>query len=378
MPRLPTACRPAFLILILLAFPLLAACRSGVSMHVQGAFQPTPSGGVDFGKFNDCPRPRLGGLPYPGPFTLFELADPKHLGEHTYNDEPFKTERDRGILYACRGGFIDIAHARKTIDLCKYVAVRAEFALLNDWSAFRVKSLEPSLFTLYLQYPPAWKSLSPDEKKALAHELSIRIAVKTAWIIVNWHEVITWFGYQSTPLASERQSAFTYDDTASHCLGMLVGERALRDSAHPWDQAVTVALNRTLQELGVTTPDNALAAAKKVEGLWWSGFDPLKRHIDLGFNGQPIEPWTVRDLPFCSNAPPFRYQVPSLHNVLGRDFSSLLRIEIQPNIMQTDKIRDILPGKPDKIDVDRDLPAIINHIRNWHTTHDGALSLQPY
>jgi hypothetical protein len=356
---------------------LLAGCRSGVSMHVDGAYQPRPRGGVDFGKYNQTPAPRLGSLPYPGMFTLFEAGDPKDLGDHAYDEQTGNREEERGILYTCRGGFIDIAHARKTIDLCKYAAVRAELALLNDWTAFRLKSLEPSIFIVHLQYPPNWKNLSRIEKQVLARELSIRIGQRVAWIMITWHEVLTWFGWQSSPIVSERQSAFTYDDTDSHALGILVGGRALRDP-RPWDRAVTSALDFTLQELGVVNPEQTVWAAERVRGLWWSGFDPLKRHIELGWDGRPFEAWIVRDLPFCSYPMPHRYQLPRLDDVMGVNFGNLMRIEVHPNVGEGSKISRVLPGKPSVIDVDLHMQLIIDHIRQYHLKNDGEQSLRPY
>jgi hypothetical protein len=317
-------------------------------------------------------------LPYPGPFTLFDTADPNDLGQHAYDEQHGDSETKRGIIYTCRGGFIDIAHVRKSADMCKYVAVRAEMALLNDWSAFRVKSLEPSIFIVRLDYPPYWKSLSPTEKKMLARELSIRIAQRTAMVIMTWHEVITWFGYQSSPIASERQSAFTWDDTGAHAFGITVAGRALHDSIHGWDQAMTREINIALRELGAATPNQTMFAVNRVRGLWWSGFDPLKRQIDMGWDGRPIEPWLVRGLPFCRSVTPYHYELPRLDNVMGRNFAHLLRIEIEPHIMATGKIRRVIPGKPDVVDVDKHLPIILDYIRSWHVRHEGQQVLRPY
>src|ERR1051325_4702148 len=154
-----------------LAMASLMGCRADAPIFVEGAYQPVPPAGIDFGEFNQVPPPRLGCLPWPGPFTVFETADPLRLGEHCYDHGPH--EKERGIIYTCRGGFIDVSHLRKTIDLCKYAQVRMEFALLNDWTALQIKSLEPTVYVIRLNYPPDWKKLAPAEKKALAHELSI-------------------------------------------------------------------------------------------------------------------------------------------------------------------------------------------------------------
>jgi hypothetical protein len=362
----------------LLVLVFAVGCRGGVSMSVEGADQPEPAAGIDFGKFNKTPKPRIGSLPWPGAFTLFELADPDHLGHHAYDEETAgEPEQIRGILYTCRGGFIDIAHTRKSADLCKYAAVRIEFALMNDWTALKLKSLEPSVYVLHLNYPPFWKSLSADEKQRLARELSIRLGQRVALVMITWHEVLTWFGYKATIVLPERQSAFTYDDVSSHAIGVMVGGRALRDPDHDWDTAVTLAINAALRELGVVTPDQAMVAIDKVKDAWWRGFEPLKRQFELGWQ-QPTEAWIVRDLPFCHDAQPYRFELPRHDDVMGRDFTGLLRIEIEPNVLESGKIRGVIPGKPPVVDVDKHLPIIMDHMRQWHVERSGEQVLRPY
>lgn len=329
-------------------------------MIVEGAHQPLPAEGVDFGTFARLPRSRMGGLPYPGAFTFFNPVDPGRLGTHAYSGGG--SETDRGMVYTCRGGFIDIAHARKTIDLCKYAQVRFELALLNDWSAFQIKSREPSVYVVHLQYPSFWNSLPAAERQSLARELSIRLGQRMAMLMVTWHEVITFYGYRASVIFPERQSAFTSDDTGSHAFGALVGGRALRD-ARDWDTAVTAAMNDTLAELRPRSPEETLAAAEAVRGSWWRGFEPLRRQVESGLD-YPIDAWIVPDLPFCPGAIPYRFELPGLDDVLGRDFRGLVRIEIDPKVLESGQISRAVPGNPRAIDVDRHLPQIMNEIRS--------------
>lgn len=358
-------------IVSLLCLWFIAGCGSGTSMRVEGAHQPEPAGGLDFGKFNELPKARMGGLPYPGAFTFFEPVNPNDLGDHAYASPSGRPEKDRGMVYTCRGGFIDIAHARKTIDLCKYAAVRFELALLNDWTAFKIKSREPSLYVVRLRYPDFWKSLPAAEKQRVARELSIRLGQRMAMLMVTWHEVLTWHGYKASGILSEQQSAFTYDDTGTHAFGVLVGGRALRDSRE-WDQAVTAAMTTRLRELGAVGASETSLAAQWVEGTWWSGFEPLKRHVESGLD-RPFDAWIVRGLPFCPGAVPNRYQLPEMADVLGADFRGLVRIDIDPKVSQSGDITRAIPGNPSLIDVDQHLPLILEQIRR----QSGASALQP-
>jgi hypothetical protein len=353
-------------------------CGAGVSMRVADAYQPGLHEFSDFGTFNNIPKPRLGCLPYPGAFTLYGVADPERLGHHAYDKQFGASEKSDGIIYTTRGGFIDLAHTRKTIDLCKYVAVRIEVALLNDWTALRFKGREPSVYTIHLNYPPAWKTLPAEKKQAIARELSIRIGQRVAMLMVSWHEILTWFGYQAMGVLPEQQSAFTWDDVGSHALGVMVGGLALRDTNREWDDAVTAHLSESLRMLGAVPPDQTSLAVQRVKGLWWRGFEPLKRQFETGLDGRPIEPWLVRDFPTATKSPPWRYELPRLNDVFGQDYSRLVRIEIKPNVFETGKIRATIPGRPSLIDVDRDLPAIMQHMRQWHITRSGEQSLRPY
>ena len=369
--------RGALGVCLLLASLLLAGCGTaeGVPMQITGAFQPVPAGGIDFGRYNELPGRRVGSLPYPGLVSLFDEADPAKLGRHTYDGSG--EEKSRGILYTRRGGFIDIAHVREYVDLCKYAAVRTELALQNDWTEFQIKGMEPTLYIIHLQYPPFWRTLAPAEKQRLARELSIQIGQRVSMLIMTWHELLSWFGYESFALISEWRSAFTWDDTGSHFLGALVAGRALHDNL-PWDDAVTVELNRALQEMGAVAPRQTKQAIDKVEGSWWGGFDPLKRNFDTGLDGRPVEPWLVRGLPFCRDAVPYRYKIPRLDAVLGYDFRGLVKIDIDPIIREADKIREVLPNRPWRIDADWELPVLINHMKQWHAQHDGEQALRPY
>lgn len=342
-------------LLLLCAF---AGCASTASMRVDGAHQPDPADGVNFGQFNQLPRSRLGGLPYPGAFTFFEPVEPDSLGKHSYAGGG--SERDRGMIYTCRGGFIDIAHVRKTIDLCKYAQLRFELALLNDWSAFRIQSREPSSYTVHLRYPPYWSALAPAEKQRLARELSIRLGQRMGILMVTWHEVLTWYGYRASALFPEEQSAFTYDDTGAHAFGVTVAGRALRDP-RDWNEAVTDAMNRTLSEMHAKGRRETQLAAERMENVWWRGFEPLKRQVESGLD-RPIDAWLVPQLPFCPGAAPYRYTLPTTDNVLGRDFRGLVRIEIEPNVAQADQIRRAAGGAS-VIDVDKHLPLILHQIR---------------
>ena len=73
-----------------------------------------------------APRMRLGSLPFPGVFSLYEEANPDDMGVHcagtTLARIGQKGERERGTLYTRRAGFIDVSHMRESIDWVRSVS----------------------------------------------------------------------------------------------------------------------------------------------------------------------------------------------------------------------------------------------------------------
>jgi hypothetical protein len=83
-------------------------------------------------------------------------------------------------------------------------------------------------------------------------------------------------------------------------------------------------------------------------------------------------------LPFGQDAQPYRYELPPLSDVMGYDFSDLYRVEIQPRVWQSGSIRAVIPGKPSVLDAQKDLPIIMDYMRQWHVKRDGEQVLHPY
>lgn len=355
---------------------VLAAAAGCVAACVAGCVQPiAPDCSSDalilfnddrFDPFQAVPRLRVGCLPFPGPFTLFTAANPTDLGEHSYHGAHTTggpPEVERGIVYTCRGGFIDICHVRLSADLVAYVQPRIAYALERDWTCVRVRPREPSVFRVTLDYPDAWWMLTATERRALVPELSLRIAQQLAFTMTAWHEIITWYGYKSAVIVSEASSAFTYEDIPSHALGVMLAGEALR-SGDGYDDAMTAALDRSLHSLGVVDAEKLERAMSAVEGDWWADGAPLKRSLDLGFGDGVIEPWIVPDLCPAGTDPPTAFAIPTLRDVGGIDFSSHVDVLIEPNIFETRRILQLLPDAKDGlVRAGRDFPLLIADIR---------------
>jgi hypothetical protein len=324
---------------------------------------------------SDGPQMRLGSIPFPGPFTLYSVADPADLGVHN------ESEVSRGILYTCRAGFLDLSHIRESVDIAKYahdqlaasmVAVaynRADRAICTiDWS--------DSHYVFSFHKPAWWFELDDAERLAISQEASILEAQRIAVIVGTWHEIGTWWGQETVPPFSEQNSALTWDDTTSHVIAAIVAGRALRDP-QPWNQAVTFHLNEVLADLGVVKPACEDEAVQAVHGRWWWGGTPIRRDMDTGLAGDTKSPWLAPNLPCCPGATPFTIDLPNVSNVLGRDLRPCFELRIEPPRWM---VRAALgcDSCPAALTSENDILAAIEHMRAAVKVAFGPDADDPY
>ncbi len=324
----------------------------------------------------------MGGLPFPGAFTLYKAADPENLGDHRYTTAlrfalPDR-EQYRGIVYTCHAGFLDLAHIRKAVDWTKHFSVLIELALMEGSESIALQGEEPSLFHLTIHYPDDWSTLADDERDALIRELSIRMGQRVSYLLSTWHEIITWFGYKTTIIIPEHSSAFTYDDIVSHLVGLQVADAALRDPDRDYDAAVTHALDAALKRLGMVSKKQAAEAIDKVKGLWWEWDGSKKRYLDIGMEGESIDPWLVRGLSFCTDGEGESFTVPTLNTVMDRDFSRFCDVQIEPRIMESNRIRSELEPRPERIRPKDHFPQLMERIHAQMAKVLGPDVSQPY
>ena len=281
------------------------------------------------------PRMRLGSLPFPGIFSLYEEADPDDMGVHCAGSPLArigqKGERERGTLYTRRAGFIDVSHLRESIDWvqCLHTRIHASLVALDgDGSAppgFDFHYCQAT-FEVAVCRPSWWDGLSVDERTRLIDEASIRLAERMSVVVTTWHEVATWCGHQTVPGVSEQRSAFTWDDTTAHVLGAVIGAKALRRGEPEWDFAVTHAINDELWDLGVLPKRDQRHAADLVGQRWWKNGDAVRRDLEVGLRDGRKSGWLVEELGTDAEV----IELPSLSDVDGRDMSSILEMRLLP------------------------------------------------
>lgn len=342
---------------VLLGCVQLGGCASTIAAECDGRPAAVRA---DFGAFDGLPRSRLGCLPFPGMFTLYAAADADDLGTHSYHGSG--SETDRGVVYTTRGGFLDIAHIRNSIDTTAYIHARVLHAMRAGWDCVRFRLHEPSVYTVSLSYPASWDALPPGERLRAREEAALALSQRLALEAMTWHEILTWYGYKSTVVISEAGSAFTYEDGPSHAVGVLIAGEAIRRGGD-FDAEVTALLDQTLAELGVVDEDELVAAVAAVDGDWWSGGSARRRHLETGLERGTITPWVVDAVPFADPGGPVTWQVPTLENVMGHDCTGLATVAIDPNVFEAGKIRARLRPGVNDIEPTRDFPLLIADIR---------------
>jgi hypothetical protein len=325
---------------------------------------------------------KVGALPIPA-VQVRNVVDPKSLGRHAYNGglvspkhgvrEGFLSEEQNGLVYTCRGGFIDLAHVRDYADWTVFLSRR--IATMLDTGGAMELSEEAARRFVFLS------AVDPSVSKAVGERtLSIQLAQWLAFQLSIWHETATWYGWASLPLFPELASAFSPEDFYSNLLGIRIASYVIQSggdaSESEFNRAMDDALAEALRQLGATPPELTRRALDAVDGLWWSSQERLpskrvvlRRNFDLG---PEISPWQLpterittqlladREA-VCSDLPaaPAVLRYPT--GVEGLVFQEIAKLNF---LMIGESSPDLpLPNPESKWLTQRDLPGIVSLAR---------------
>lgn len=272
-----------------------------------------------------APRLRMGCLPTSTPGTRF--LNPDKLGLHSYNYSKIFFEKD-GIVYTCRAGHIDITHVRTAADKTRYLVKKTYRTLMKNRKEFSFKSpAECSKHFVQFDYPEYWENQPQKSREKIAHKISLELGPYLAYTSLTWHEILTWFEIHFAGKPNF-DSAFSWEDSFSNLLGTRLAIKAIQDTKHNYDKAMTLAINKELEKLGVQPRDVAISASEKMRGKWFKGnilVDTKRRNFDIGLDGY-VTPTLVPNLQECEKALPFSYPVPK-PKLYIYGFSMLYEIE---------------------------------------------------
>lgn len=305
------------------------------------------------------PRLRIGA--FFGSPTGMQFPNPDKLGTHRYASS---RKEKNGMVYTCRGGFIDIGHVREAADRTAYLRDLLYKNLIRRRTEISYKVVEPSIYRAVITYPPGWDHLKKEEKAAIARQAALQMAQSFAHDSLVWHEILTWFGFSSTWIFPERISSFSWEDTYSDLLGITLAGEALADSK-TYNRSMTERLNQALQDLEVQPSQVARRAAREIEGKWFTGgfyffVEMKKRNFDTGLGYRPVTPVLVAGI--CPDAQPHPLKAPNLPSPVAGGFEADLTI--YPVELEKYRIYRILNMDPDlPIRPSLHFPVLLEEIR---------------
>ena len=310
--------------------------------------------------FDGSPRPRLGCYATSTPGGRF--IDANGLGKHSYHGSPFE---GNGIAYTCRGGHIDVTHARIGADNVRYLYEKAKKNILAGHAGFTYSlNVDRSTDFVTLTYPDNWRSLPKADKEKIADAVSLELSQYCTYMMVTWHEILTWFGFKTMAVVPEFSSAFSWEDNYSNLFGIRLGAQAVQDTQHDYDEAMTLALKRELENLGVQSHTFARNASESMRGTWWDGeimVDMKERNMDIGLVDGYAAPTLVPGV--CGDAQPQALPVPTLKTLAEYGFT--MNLEIKPGEWESGQIlRIVYPdGKAKRMHPATDIPVIMEYLR---------------
>lgn len=319
------------------------------------------------------------GTPVPG-YRMENVTSVEALGHHEYDNgaitlrpnERIVDLEKNGILYTCRGGFVDTAHVRDNSDMMLYVGFRIA-EKLPDGGAVEIPG-DGAMRRILLK---------PVPREVVAERGRLgTAAVLAQWAVYQisiWHEMATWYGFESVPGFSEKVSTFSIEDLYSNTLGIKIGAALLEDSPGSIDEynrSVDAWTAGALRHLGAVPREGARAAMGAVEGLWWDSKkvlpdSTLVKRRNLAIT-PPIKAWRVEDaLPaekvpaglraLCEKAgPPLDLSIPE---TLGAaKIADLVTVEIRPD-RWAEAARFPFPNSPYPGFTSADYPKVVEAIR---------------
>lgn len=334
---------------------------------------------------------RVGAVPVPG-FRIGNIIGADDVGPHTYDSgaltrssqlgtSGYRQRESNGLLYTCRGGFIDTAHVRDYV----------------DWTTYLGTTLARHLSTgTTIEFPDEGGqrriiSRPVPQDVIDRHGLTRLAAPMAQWIgfqLSIWHEIATWFGWSWVSTFPETASAFSPEDLYSNVLGVkLVGALVSRSSARTeylFNRTVDSWLEVALEYLEPVPVSVGVEAMHSVDQHWWDSNrrlpdKELTLRRNFGIDDQ-ITPWLVptelasESLHKICGDDPKAIAISIASEMMGQQFSDWvsLQIEVDDNLAAQAPFTEI-----GRTLTQADFPRIIEAIRAQNREEFGPDANQP-
>lgn len=205
-------------------------------------------------------------------FEVGNVMSAEDLGRHAYTLPTGAPEVEgNGLIYTCRGGWIDVAHVRENADVVLYLTL--SFApILGTGGTVEIAG-HGAPTTIVLEPLPA--ATFEDDPLRVASQL----AAWVTWRIGLWHEVTTWWGYQMIAGFSEQPSAFSPEDLYSNALGIRLSRAVIEagrfESDAVYQEAINAYIREALLRLGAVDAETARSIMHALDGRWWDSAQRL-------------------------------------------------------------------------------------------------------
>ena len=300
--------------------------------------------------------------------ALSNVLEPDRLGQHSYDggylstshgiEHGFVSREKNGLVYTCRGGFIDVAHVRDYADWTVFLARRIR-ATLDSGTAIELPEEGGRRFVFVTAVD------REDSTRLGRGTIAAQLAQWLAYQLSLWHETVTWYGWSAIELFPERASAFSPEDLYSNLLGTMLAsylvQAEIASDEKSYGRAMDAAIADILTRLGAVPASTTRRALDAVDGLWWDSTARLpservvlRRSLSLG---PEVSPWLIpeervtrglaRDLQlYCGQATPepVVLQVPEAIGELR--FEDVARIDL----LVGKKLRGKIPRPVDASD----------------------------
>lgn len=330
---------------------------------------------------------QIGVVPIPG-FALDNMRSFDEVGPHKYNIAPLESsssqmpgdiaDENNGLIYTCRGGFIDLAHVRDCADLTVYLTAKVQRLM----DAGGVIELADQGGKRHIRIEPVDAERIADVGR---RELAVALAQWLTFQISTWHEIATWYGFSSMATWPEKMSAFTPEDLYSNMVGIKLagGIISSRDGSDEIDynNSMNAWMTVAFKRMQATTRSSAKAAMYSVDGRWWDSAQRVpewklvtRRNFETG---PTLKPWLVSAASApepepsigCDNAgPPLRLRNPSSFEGVRFDHDATLEIDVDDTVAAS---AFPFPHRKSRRVTQTDFPAIIEQIRRENTAAFG-------
>ncbi len=238
---------------------------------------------------------------------LFQFLDPEKLGQHSYHQ---KEKDPMGLVYTCKGGFVDVAHLRDNADWTAHILYK-----LPKWigSGKTIDARNEGGFKSRRVFFP---KQSQEKLAGLSQDDLAKISIAMGFGFATLHEIVTGYSiavsFPVTLVLYERASSFSVEDQYSNLLGAHLGAQAAQAKG-PYEDELTKGISRSLKKLSALSLSETKAVHAKLHGKWWKkdllGRNRMVAKRNYGFSGE-VYPVPAPEVKQCSDLAPMPLEVP--------------------------------------------------------------------